>query len=404
MTQNDWVQRAQNGDLAAIAALLNRALHPQQITAKLRLTGETLQILLTAATPIDQPGAIALIRRGMEQVRPAKIRLVQIYGQPDGMPQPVWREQFSLEKPFWELDEAPPPEAPPLESPTPPAVSAQTAIAPVSPVRFQPAAQKSVTPVTAAAKLQPKPLTNRAIGALLTGLILALGVFKIGPLHRVFYGFLVLVHELGHALTHWLFGRPALPAINILYGGGITFALGQVSWLVAIIYGGLGWLAYKVRAYPGWLGVLAGFSLLYTVCLLTPINLILSKFMGHGMECVAIALCLYFATSGYCCRIKGDRAIYAMLGFFTLFNTVEFSWQLSHDADFRAVYEEGVGGVIDNDFVILANQYLGLDLATIATAFGLACLAAPVIAFLVFRYEAWWVTGLKHLSQRRAID
>lgn len=390
MTQNDWIRQAQNGDVTAITVLLNRAIAAQQMTATLRLTGTTLQIVLTAPEQPDQASAIALIRQGLERLRPTHIRTVQILGQSPNSDQPAWRAQFLLEKPFWEVEEA---VAPPEASP-PPAAPAPMAIAQTHP----PALVRGSVPV-----LRPKPVTNRAIGALLTGLILAIALVGIGPLTVLFHGFLVLVHELGHALTYWLFGSPALPTVNILYGGGITFSAGQSGVLLALIYGGLGWLAYKLRAYPGWLGVLAGFTLLYSLCLLTPLHIILPILMGHGLECVAIALCLYLALSGYLCRIKGDRAIYAMLGFFTLLRTIQFSWRLGHDPDFRAGYEEGIGGVLDNDLVILANQYLNVDLSAIATAFLIACLAAPIVAFLIFRYEAWWLAGLTKLSHRRAI-
>ncbi len=247
--------------------------------------------------------------------------------------------------------------------------------------------------------LQPQPISTVGLGALGTGLLLAIALFSIGFLHLLFNGFLVMVHEVGHAITHWLFGRPAIPTVNILFGGGITLAMEQVALLVVAIYLGFAWLLYRVRRYPRVQGLLVVVILLYSYCLLTPTNQMLTTFMGHGMELVAIALCLYLATSGYFCRIKGDRTIYAMLGFFTLFHDIQFSWRLGHDADYRAWYEGGIGGMIDNDFVILAD-YFRVDLGTIAAWFLIACLIAPAIALILFRYEACWRRGYKILLEQ----
>jgi len=88
-----------------------------------------------------------------------------------------------------------------------------------------------------------------------------------------------------------------------------------------------------------------------------------------------------------------------MLGFFTWFYDLQFSWKLIHDEDFRAFYEGGIGGVLDNDFVILATEYFQTDLAAIAQWFLIACLLSPVVAFLVLRYEAWLKRGLRTLLQ-----
>ncbi|MGI0489682.1 hypothetical protein ACN4EK_30050, partial [Pantanalinema rosaneae CENA516] len=248
------------------------------------------------------------------------------------------------------------------------------------------------------AGLFPLKISNQGLNALVVGLVLAIVLMNVGLLRVLFYGFLVLVHELGHAVTHWLFGRPAIPSVNILYGGGVTLTFGQSILVLGLIYAGIGYLVYRSRHYPRVLGVLAGFTLLYTLCLLTSLNMILSIFMGKGMEALAIVLCLYLAISGYYCRFAGDRTIYAMLGFYTFFSGLQFSWQLIRDPDYRANYEAGIGGgLMDNDFVILATQYFHVDLSVITHFFLLCCLLAPAIAFLLYRYERWWVNGIQRL-------
>jgi hypothetical protein len=230
-------------------------------------------------------------------------------------------------------------------------------------------------------------------------MVLAIVLFSLGPLNLLFRGFLILVHEVGHAVTHWLFGRPAIPTVNLLFGGGVTLVLGQSALLIGLIYAGMAFLIYCLRSYPRLQGCLVAIAILYTLCLSGQMNTMLATFMGHGMELVAIFVCLYLAASGYFCRITGDRTIYAMLGFFTYFCDVQFSWRLIHDPDFRSWYEGGIGGMIDNDFVILANEYVGVDLSAIATGFLLACLVTPILVFLVLRYQNWLIRGINSLLQ-----
>jgi hypothetical protein len=359
MTQSNLVRLAKRGDTIAIATLLNRAFHKQKVTARVQLQGSCLKILLEGKPLPEQRQAIALIHQGMQQLQPERIHSIQVYGRLPGATRPLWTEALLLEGP-----DSPPGREPELS-------------------------------------LQPRTIEAKGMGALLTGFVLAVILFALGPLKVLFHGFLILVHEIGHAVTHWLFGRPAIPSVNILFGGGITLVFGQSLWLIVLIYLGIAFLIYLCRAYPRLQGILVLLTLVYTVCLFTRTNTMLSTFMGHGMELVAIAVCLYFSTSGYFCRIPGDRAIYAMLGFFTLFSDVQFSWQLSHDADLRAWYEGGIGGMIDNDFVILANEYFGVDLSVIANLFLLGCLLAPAIAFLAFRYEAWWIRGISQSLKKQ---
>lgn len=394
MAQSNLVILAKRGDTIAIATLLNRAFQKQNVTVRVHCDGSCLKILLEGKPLPEQSQAIALIRQGMQRLQPDRIHSVQVYGRLSGATKPLWTEAFLLD----ELDAAP------LPSPEPtPASSLPEAKESIqTPTSDRKADQPLTTRITTSAKvLRPKAIEAKGIGALLTGLVLAVILFTLGPLKVLFHGFLILVHEVGHAITHWLFGRPAIPTVNILFGGGITLTFGQSPFLIALIYLGIAFLIYLCRAYPRLQGVLVLLTLVYTYCLLTRTNTMLSTAMGHGMELVALAACLYCSTSGYFCRIPGDRAIYAMLGFFTLFSDVQFSWQLTHDADFRAWYEGGIGGMIDNDFVILANEYFGVNLSTIANLFLIGCLLATAIAFLAFRYESWWLRGINQLLKKR---
>lgn len=379
MTQRDEALANQEDD-RAIAALLEDALDSQiQVKVQRRHTG--LRVLLEGDCIPEQAAAIALIRQTLEDRQPNGITQIEIYARHLGATQLAWRKTLTL---------------PALDS-----LAAETFQVEETSPRTEALAVVATLPERSR-RLRQEKISSAGWGALGTGLILAMVLVIISPLKLLFAGFLVMVHEVGHAVTHWLFGRPALPTVNLLYGGGITLVFEQSLLVIGLIYLGLAVLAYGCRFYPRLLGVLAGLAILYTFCLRTSTNTMLSTFMGHGMELVAIALCLYLSASGYLCRIAGDRSIYAMLGFFTWFYDLQFSWKLIHDEDFRAFYEGGIGGVLDNDFVILATEYFHTDLAAIAQWFLVACLLAPVVAFIVLRYESWLKRGLNALLQHPA--
>lgn len=359
MTYSNLLTRAKQGDVDAIANLLANALQKHQVAVKGRLEETCLQLLLEYPEPLDQGYAISLVEQGMQRLKPQGIQFVKVSGRLLGSTKLAWSSSFPLEV---------------INSHASQELTTTSLKQELTPVA---STQASTGPANA----EPSPwIDSTGWGALITGLILGSLLFAVGLLKLLFRGFLIMVHEVGHAVTHWAFGRPALPTVNLLHGGGVTLHFQQVPLLVLLIYAGIGWLFYWQRSHPRCLGGLTLGTVLYTYCLLTSTNQMLAVFMGHGMELVAITLCLFLAASGYFCRFTGDRTIYAMLGFFTFFNDIEFAWKLSHDFDFRSWYEAGIGGVIDNDFVILADQYWNVDLAVIANLFLLGCFAAPAIA------------------------
>ena len=239
-----------------------------------------------------------------------------------------------------------------------------------------------------------RALTSDAVGAIITGLVLALPLVAIGLLRTLFYGFVIMVHELGHATTYWLFGYPAVPSVNLLFGGGITLAMGRIWLLVWLILAGLAYLICRYRHSSNALSWLLGLTVGYSLIAFSPWHTRMISYMGHGAENLAIVLCLYFAMGGYFCKLGGERAIYAMLGFFTWFVDLQFAWQIMHDAAVRANYVNGIGGMLDNDFVRLASS-LGMELNAIATFFLFTSLISPVIAFVLYRYEQRWQQALR---------
>lgn len=398
---------AKQGDPEAIATLLNVALAEPGITTQVSWQDYNLHVVLQAETIPDRARMLVAIDRELMALDSFLIQKLVVEGQTWGRKTGDWQEEFKLGTYGKTIAQ---PLSIATENKPLPSTTQDLELNQISPCLQHPSGTgrgtgEQVTRYTtyrrtlASSPVQPRSqaVTNAGWGAVLTGLVLAVILFILSPLKLLFRGFLVMVHEVGHALTHWLFGRPAIPMIDFAFGGGITLSFEQ-SWLIlGLIYLAIAYLIWLCRVYPRLQGVLVLFTGLYSFCLFTHWNLILSTFMGHGMEILAIFICFYLAISGYFCRLGGDRAIYAMLGFFTWFCDLQFSWQLLYDLDFQSWYGEGKGGVIDNDLVILASDYFNTDLASVVGFLVAGCIAAPILAFLLFRYEAWLRTALNKL-------
>jgi len=398
MTQSDLVRQAKQGNPGAIATLLNRSLQARGIIATAQLQDNCLTLELTAAQPIGQQATVAFLQQGLTRLQPAHINSVLVCAYLTEVADLEWMESFLLNQSSVAGSKA-------VESSS----SSETELtstlpqtATNKPVRLSSkpkptiSASTSHTPV----KLQPNSISAKGIEALLIGLVLAIVLFKVGFLKMLFTGAVVIAHEIGHAVTHWAFGRPAIPTVNLLYGGGITLTFGQVWFVNALIYVAIAYFIYHICPFPRLQRVVVLLTLIYTILLLTPINHALAVAMGHGMELIAIVVCLFLAISGYLCRIPGDRAIYAMLGFFLWFHDIEFSWRLLNDPDFREFYEGGIGGVIDNDLTILAAEYFHGNLSALAQILLICCLLAPAIAAIAYIFQPWLLVGFRKLLQK----
>ncbi len=450
MTQASMMAQAKAGNPAAIAALLNHRLQARDITAQVRVEGLCLTVDLCAAKPIPQAAVIAFLQQGLTRLQPHGIQSVMVIAQTLDGHGIDWMESFfvdgagvasrgerleamaaglsaaesgnlesgNLESGNLESEAQTPEDAqselpaaaiadlerimaerrtPPTmigllrRSLMPPPTLTRTSVRSPDPSVERSAAPSEVQPLSPAAASRH---FSRGIEALVLGFGLAFLLFKVIWLKRLFAGAVIMVHEIGHAVTHWLFGRPALPTVNLYFGGGVTLAFGQMWLLNVAIYVGIGWLFRRWRDRPKVLLGLGIGTLIYTICLLTPLNLMLSTLMGHGLELVAIAVGLHLAATGRWCRHPGDRLIFAMLSFFIFFYNVEFCWMLLHDPDHRAVYEDGIGGMMDNDFVILANQYWRTELVGIIRVFLISCFAAIAVG-LGSAYWRPWNRGMR---------
>jgi len=230
-------------------------------------------------------------------------------------------------------------------------------------------------------------LDSRAWIALGGGAALAILVVLLPFLTFLFTPLITLIHELGHAFTGWVFGYPAIPAFDFLYGGGITIHGGRWPILLVVVYGGVAYLAWIYRRNRLTLITLGIFTVLYSIIAFSSIHQMLFVAMGHGFELIFASIFLYRAMSGLGYRNRVERPLYAMAGFFIIFYDLQFAWRLMFDPTEMAIYLQGKGGFLDHDFVRLSQEFFHMNLAIVVGIFWWLVLFTPVFAFFLYRYR-----------------
>ncbi|BAY10980.1 PrsW family intramembrane metalloprotease [Calothrix sp. NIES-2098] len=96
MEQSDPREFARQGNIEAIAVLVNRALQHQRITSKINLKDGRLQILLASDIIPDEQASVNLIRRELQLLNADFAKTVRIYGRELGSEIPAWVQEFPL--------------------------------------------------------------------------------------------------------------------------------------------------------------------------------------------------------------------------------------------------------------------------------------------------------------------
>jgi hypothetical protein len=110
------LELAKQGDAAAIAALLNRTLQRQGITAQATQEDGFLNISLESAKVPPKEPVVNFIHQGMTKLESEAIHTVKIEAYPAGKNTPAWSEEFTLETAsLFNLDD----DIPPMEEPLP---------------------------------------------------------------------------------------------------------------------------------------------------------------------------------------------------------------------------------------------------------------------------------------------
>lgn len=99
MVQTTPLQQAQPGDSIAIAQLLNRALQPKGITAKVKLKEGCLQVLLEAEQALDPRALTGFVARGVSKLNLPSVHTLRVYGKQTGQTNPAWQQGLVLRQP-----------------------------------------------------------------------------------------------------------------------------------------------------------------------------------------------------------------------------------------------------------------------------------------------------------------
>jgi len=95
MTQQDIRELAKQGNPKAIAILINQPLKSKNITARVGVKNDCLQILLESAQVPDQEAMVSFIRNGLIKLE-VSINNVKIYARKLGEENPAWNQTFEL--------------------------------------------------------------------------------------------------------------------------------------------------------------------------------------------------------------------------------------------------------------------------------------------------------------------
>jgi hypothetical protein len=96
MTQENLRQLAKQGNPKAIAALINQSLKPKNITAKVGLKDDCLQVLLESAQIPKQQAMVSFMRNGLTKLEVESIKTVKVFGRQVGEESPAWSQSFEM--------------------------------------------------------------------------------------------------------------------------------------------------------------------------------------------------------------------------------------------------------------------------------------------------------------------
>jgi len=232
------------------------------------------------------------------------------------------------------------------------------------------------------------------------GLALGIAAVTVPVLKFVFSYLTIAIHEMGHTVFGWLFGYPSVPAFDFHYGGGVSYHQDRSIPVLVGLYcflAAAGWLHRRNRLT---LGVLAGFVGVHALVAYTDTHRVVILFMGHGFEILLAGVFLYRAMSGSGVLKGIERPLYAFCGFFILICDAAFAYGLATNRGRQVLYEAAKGGGHWMDFSRIAEQHLHVELTSVATFFGLCCLAVPLLSFLAFRYQNHVHAALERISRR----
>ena len=187
-----------------------------------------------------------------------------------------------------------------------------------------------------------------------------------------------IVHETGHVAVAWLVGCPAVPVLNIFEHGAATFHQRQFLSIAFAVWGLLALLLLRAVVARAFIPHAAVLFLVYPLIAFNERNRELLHLLGgHLGEIVAGAVCLWHAKTGVATHGNTERALYAGVGWYLLFNHAWLSFGLKFVPAVQAWYEEARSFGITNDY-IRAGGLLGVEPGNVAMVMLLVTVAAAI--------------------------
>ena len=201
----------------------------------------------------------------------------------------------------------------------------------------------------------------------------------------VFHPLATLVHELGHTVANWVFGRPAIPALDFVHGGGLTWSQDRSRVLVALIAAGWVWAVFALRRRPRAAVTVAILAALWCVMLASSTDDVVILVAGHAFELLFATLFLYRAVTGRGTRRAADRGAHAFAGVFVWLTALGFAWALTYRPEARIDYEAAKGGGAWMDLSQVARDHAGVTLERVAAGYLFLVLLVPAAVWAVWR-------------------
>ncbi len=193
-------------------------------------------------------------------------------------------------------------------------------------------------------------------------------------------------HEIGHTISMWFFGYPAIPAFDFAHGGGISLALtGQQIPILVIVWGFLGYSFWLLKGYKD---LQIGIILLFLFNIVFAFNqyhVAINDFMGAIFECLVAAFFIYRALFNLAPRGDLERFLNAFFGFGMIFQVFVNSYGLLSSSVYRLAYyqQKGSHGFGDFDKIVDRITFLNFDGVIYIWIFvNILCLLLPFVLFI----------------------
>ncbi len=187
----------------------------------------------------------------------------------------------------------------------------------------------------------------------------AAAVVAATPLLRFAAWFLrSIVHELGHCAADWFCGAPSIPVISLM---GEAMAASQersnAISLLAVAVGAVA--AFRIRAPALRIAVLVALLVGYPLLVLTPLHTLLRALAGHFAEIAFGCLAVHRAWTGGFTEGAGERFAYGLAAWTLLGHELWLLGGLAFSPSARVAYAENGSFGLQNDYLVVAGEWLG---------------------------------------------